>query len=351
MDWAALPPEINSARMYTGPGAAPILSASSAWAAIASQLAEAAENITSTVTGLAEAWMGPSATAMTQAAATYLQWLTTTASLAAHTAAQAQAAGAAFETAYAAIVPPPVIATNRTLLAALVATNLLGSNTPAIMATEAQYMQMWAQDAAVMFEYQAASARASQLTPFKPLASIATGVQAITPPSIAGEVRNILTALQTNGWPLLNEYIQSLISSAPYDIPIQILSLFTNMWVITQATSGSTAAANAAADAATETANAVANAPVPVVNVGAPSIKLGAAPAVGRLSVPASWAAAIDKPITVLNQTPIIPGGEPDMSPGMPGMFSPMMPAGGTPERVRYGIPIDKVITRHPSGG
>ncbi len=41
--------------------------------------------------------------------------------------------------AFAMTVPPPVIAANRAELMALVATNFLGQNTPAIAATEAQY--------------------------------------------------------------------------------------------------------------------------------------------------------------------------------------------------------------------
>ncbi len=84
-------------------------------------------------------------------------------------AAQAEQAGlaaAAYETAFAATVPPPVIAANRALLATLVATNMLGQNTPAIAATEAHYMEMWAQDAAAMYAYAASSASAAQLTPF-----------------------------------------------------------------------------------------------------------------------------------------------------------------------------------------
>ena len=44
-------------------------------------------------------------------------------------------------------VPPPVIAANRVLLLNLIATNFFGQNTPAIAVTEAQYMEMWAQDA------------------------------------------------------------------------------------------------------------------------------------------------------------------------------------------------------------
>ena len=63
-------------------------------------------------------------------------------------------------------VPPPVIAANRVLLATLVATNFFGQNTPAIAATEAQYMEMWAQDAAAMTGYAVSSATASVLAPF-----------------------------------------------------------------------------------------------------------------------------------------------------------------------------------------
>src|ERR1700744_4314472 len=63
-------------------------------------------------------------------------------------------------------VPPVEIAANRAQLASLVATNILGQNTPAIAATEALYGEMWAQDAAAMYGYAGSSATASQLTPF-----------------------------------------------------------------------------------------------------------------------------------------------------------------------------------------
>ena len=66
-------------------------------------------------------------------------------------AAQAQASAAAYEAAFAGVVPPAVIAANRSLLATLVATNFLGINTPAIAATEAQYAEMWVQDAVTLY--------------------------------------------------------------------------------------------------------------------------------------------------------------------------------------------------------
>ena len=57
-----------------------------------------------------------------------------------------------------------MIAANRVLLATLVATNFFGQNTPAIAATEAQYMEMWAQDAAAMYGYAGSSALATELS-------------------------------------------------------------------------------------------------------------------------------------------------------------------------------------------
>ena len=69
--------------------------------------------------------------------------MSATAVQAEQTAAHSQAAAAAYETAFAATVPPPVIATNRAQLIALTAANVLGQNTPAIAATEAQYAEMW----------------------------------------------------------------------------------------------------------------------------------------------------------------------------------------------------------------
>jgi PPE-repeat protein len=103
---------------------------------------------------------------MAAAAAPYAAWLIGSAAQAEQSASQAKAAAGAYEAVFAATVPPPVIAANRALLATLVATNILGQNTPAIAATEAQYAEMWAQDAAAMYGYAGSSAAATQLAPF-----------------------------------------------------------------------------------------------------------------------------------------------------------------------------------------
>jgi PPE-repeat protein len=165
-DFGALPPEINSGRIYSGPGSAPLLAAATAWDALASELQTTAASYTTTIGELTTSWQGPSSQAAASAAAPYWEWLSETATQAEQTAAQAQAAAAAYEAAFAASIPPPLIAANRALLAALVATNFLGVNTPAIAAAEAAYAEFWAQDAGAMYAYAGAAATASQLTPF-----------------------------------------------------------------------------------------------------------------------------------------------------------------------------------------
>jgi PPE-repeat protein len=167
MDFAVLPPEVNSGRMYTGAGSGPMLAAAAAWDGLATDLGSAAGSYKSVVSGLTGGpWLGPASLAMAAAAAPYAAWLSTTAEQAAQTAMQARSAAMAYEEAFAATVPPPVIAQNRSLLMTLVATNILGQNTAAIAATETHYAEMWAQDAAAMYSYAGGSAAASTLTPF-----------------------------------------------------------------------------------------------------------------------------------------------------------------------------------------
>jgi PPE-repeat protein len=165
-DFGALPPEINSGKIYSGPGSGPLLAAATAWDALASELQTTAASYGSTIGELTTSWQGPSSTAAAEAAAPYTAWLSSTAAQAEQTASQAQAAAAAYEGAFAASIPPPVIAANRATLALLVATNFLGQNTPAIAANEATYAEFWAQDAVAMYGYAGAATTASQLTPF-----------------------------------------------------------------------------------------------------------------------------------------------------------------------------------------
>lgn len=167
MDFGAFPPEINSARIYAGPGSGPMMAAAAAWDKMAAELSSAEAAYQAVINGLVgEGWMGPASNAMAAAVAPYVAWMGTTAAQVEQAAMQARAAAAAFDAVYAMTVAPPLIAANRAQLATLVATNIFGQNAAAIAATEAQYAQMWAQDAAAMYAYAASSAAATKVTPF-----------------------------------------------------------------------------------------------------------------------------------------------------------------------------------------
>src|SRR3984885_11554871 len=169
-DFAARPPELNSGLIYSGAGAGPLMAASSAFNNLSAELSSNAasyESVISQLTG--SEWTGPSAEAMAASAQPYITWLDTTSAQLRVAATQATASAAAYEAAFAASIPPPVILANRTTLAALVATNILGQNTPAIAANEAMYGEFWAQDAAALYGYaSSASAASSTLTPLTP---------------------------------------------------------------------------------------------------------------------------------------------------------------------------------------
>src|ERR1700757_2223166 len=108
MDFAALPPEINSGRMYSGAGSGPLLAAASAWDGVATELQATAEAYSSVISALTSGpWLGPTSLSMAAAVTPYLTWVQGTAPQAAETANQGIAAASAYETALAAHVPPP----------------------------------------------------------------------------------------------------------------------------------------------------------------------------------------------------------------------------------------------------
>jgi PPE-repeat protein len=217
MDFAMLPPEINSGRMYGGPGSGPMLAAAAAWNGLAAELESAANSYRSVISGLTGGpWLGSASASMAAAAAPYVGWISTTAAQAAQTATQAQATAAAYEVAFAATVPPPVIAANRTQLMALVATNLFGQNTAAIAATESQYAEMWAQDAAAMYGYSGSTATATSALP-------TFG----TAPQTTNGTAPAATSTQTAASALTSTALQGLTSTASTDPAVAAVPLST----------------------------------------------------------------------------------------------------------------------------
>jgi PPE-repeat protein len=377
-DFAGVPPDITSALMYAGAGAGPLMSAATAYNNLAAELSTTAtqwESLVSTLT--TEQWTGPGSAAAATAAQPIVSWLTTSAAALEQAGTQAMASAAAYEAAFSATVPPPVIAANRSLLATLVATNFLGINTPAIMATEAQYAEMWVQDAIMMATYQGASTAASVLQPVAPLTSTpnpaAPGLQ-------AAAVTNAATPAQT----LADAFIFSPVINTPN--PINFGGMFTPSSSLLQSIDGflgtpsvlntingavntgawftmnaipttvslahtlaaATPAAAATASDVTPLAGGAVIGEGALVNSvmgGGASGALGGASAVGGLSVPASWSSAA--PATLASSTAPLEGsgwtaaaeGEPVAAmPGMPGMAGAAKGAAGYGAGPRYGF-------------
>src|SRR6516165_8290812 len=211
------PPEINSALMFAGAGSGPLFVAAQAWEGLASDLSGAASSFDSVVTGLTNGpWSGPASVSMAAAATPYVGWLSAAAGQAEAAAAQARAAATAFESALAGTVPTAAVAANRSQLLALIATNILGQNTPAIAMTEFHYMEMWAQDVAAMLGYHAgATGVAAALPSFSlPPVSLAglsglTGLLASTP--LTGVVSQV-TGLATSATPALTSALSPVLS-------------------------------------------------------------------------------------------------------------------------------------------
>jgi PPE-repeat protein len=253
--------------------------------------------------------------------------MSATAAQAEQTATQARAAVAAYETAFTATVPPPIVAANRALLMSLIATNFLGQNTPAIAATETHYAEMWAQDAAAMFGYAGSSATACHMAPFteppqttNPAAagSQAAAVAHAVGTSAGTDTQSVLSQLMS----AVTQSLQSLASpglSAAADLPspLSVLSSLTGPFSpLSLASLGLGGYLNSAepyglasvGSAVAGLSQKVSALPAAgsggllegglgsgtrvVGSTGGVSADIGRASLVGRLSVPQSWASA-----------------------------------------------------------
>ena len=190
-DFTLFPPEINSALIFGGAGPGPLLVAATAWDGLASDLSAAASSFRSVVSGLAGGpWSGPASLSMAAAATPYVGWLSAAAAQAEAAASQARAAATAFESAQTATILPAAVTANRVSLATLIATNILGQNTPAIALNELEYLEMWAQDVGAMVGYHAGAASVAATLPSFSLPQLSlTGLG-----GIASEVAGVVSS-------------------------------------------------------------------------------------------------------------------------------------------------------------
>lgn len=328
-DFAALPPEINSARMYSGPGSGPIMAAAAAWDGLAAQLESLATGYSAVISGLRDHhWSGPASASMASAATRYMAWASATARSAEQTAARMRAAAAAYETAFAATVPPTAVTANRTRLALLVATNLLGQNAPAIAATEALYAEIWAQDATAMYGYAAAASEAMALTPFQPAPETTNpGGQSAQQAAVAHAAGSAAEQLQTTlaqGLSAMSQRLETLATpqtpsaaqaGAAQAVPPSLRSIlgpvaaFDSVLTLLRAplmqalqTTGSQGIFGVAVHDSERKLGDAVTPPSPIVPIvayeaaspgvrGAALAGVGKAASVGKLSVPQSWSA------------------------------------------------------------
>jgi PPE-repeat protein len=387
MDFAFLPPEINSARMYSGPGSGSLLAAAGSWDSLAAELNTTAETYGSVLLSLTTLhWHGPASASMQATATPYVGWLYTTAEQTKQTAMQVRAAAAAFEQAYAMTVTPPAVTANRVQLSSLIATNFFGQNTAAIAANEAQYAEMWAQDAAAMSGYASSSAAATQLTPFTSPQQT-TAANALTTQSAA--VSQAVSTPAADAQSVLSQLASNLISAlAGTNVPTSLVpddftaldglfavySTVSDVQDVQSFASGVIGAESslgmlpnvgaAAAAAPAELAPALtgvnqltgAASGLGGTGLGNITATLARANTIGPMSVPAAWSAPSAHTVSALSGAGLttLPGTDElaESGSGMPGV--PGMPA-GTLSRAsgvlpRYGVRLT-VMPRPPAGG
>ncbi|MEE6176442.1 PPE domain-containing protein [Mycobacterium sp. 050134] len=291
MNFALLPPETNSGRLYDGPGSQSLSEAAATWHRLSQRLWTAAADYAKLAARL------PAADAAAHAAAC-VEWLEATAASAEDAAHGAAASARAHDAALTATVPPPAIEANRTRRKSLAAANILGQASPAVADTDTDYDGMWVRNARAMAAYARASAAASVLTPFAPPATPACRAPAAPTWAVASAPHVVSTGRRVMS--SIPDALRALgrSPSTTLDVPLASATPSLSRLSSLSAPSGiAISRLNALNKAAALRYLLPGNGQAPTIRV-----RLGRASLLGALSVPRVWS-AVATPIPVRRGT------------------------------------------------
>ena len=164
-EWGLLPPELNSAGFWMGPGAESFLAAAAQLADVAAAIIANLGGHAAVAAAMGAAWPDPTGEFAVLANVPHLLWQAVVAAMMGEAAASIEATGTAFETLKAATPTPLEIGENQIEHGVLQAHNFLGMLTPAIAANRANYGRMWVTAADNKYAYAAASQAGVQAIP------------------------------------------------------------------------------------------------------------------------------------------------------------------------------------------
>lgn len=304
VDAIASPPEINSARLISGAGMAPLQAAATGYSALSTAFSVGSGRTTAWLAQMAITFVGDTAMAVQARFAPYVGWLTSTSLQLGVAASRAQAQVGAYGAALAAMPTLAELAALQTEHATLVATNPLvaGLNTPAIVANEAAYAAEWVRAAAVQSSYFAATVVNSTFEAFTPSPLLASAPNGLAEAAIAS------TTVAATATPLKDLQIARLTAHSQAQ-NVQMLINAANSTAQDQGNRANRDKKRAEDDAATEM----------IRNSGQTALQAGSSLLSQASSVP-SQAASLISPVVQqqLDHAGVTPGGFPGTRPDSP---------------------------------